>query len=294
MPAYSQVYHSASHRARPATLVVAHPGHELRVHGWLETARPKVCVLTDGSGHTQHSRMESSTRVLEAAGATPGPIYGQMRDVDLYNAVLNFDHRRFTDLVDQLATLLISDDVDFIAGDAEEGYNPGHDICRSVINAAVRLVERKTKKQIANYDFTLVSAPNRIPQELRADALWLQLDEAAFERKLSAAQNYPELQAEVEAALNGAGNEPFRQHSDLVERAHSSFGATQANSFQVEWLRPVDAGIASLISTNGDPPFYEVYGDKQVKAGHYANVLRYREHMVPLTAALNSHVEKIS
>ena len=34
-----------------AVLVVAHPGHELRVHGWLELARPTVCILTDGSGH---------------------------------------------------------------------------------------------------------------------------------------------------------------------------------------------------------------------------------------------------
>jgi hypothetical protein len=294
MPAYSQVYHSASDRGRRATLVIAHPGHELRVHGWLETARPNVWVLTDGSGHTQHSRIDSSTRVLEAAGATPGPIYGQMRDVDLYNAVLSFDYRRFTDLVDQLATVLIRDDVDFIAGDAEEGYNPAHDICRSVINAAVRLVERKTKKQIANYDFTLVSAPSRCPEEVLADSLWLNLDEPAFARKLAAARNYPELQAEVDSALNGAGNETFRQHSDLVERAHSTFGATHAHNFWVEWLRPVDAHIASLISSNGDAPFYEAYGDKQVIAGHYANVLRYREHMLPLAAALNSHVERSS
>lgn len=31
-----------------AALVVAHPGHELRVYGWLEQARPRVFVLTDG------------------------------------------------------------------------------------------------------------------------------------------------------------------------------------------------------------------------------------------------------
>ena len=33
-------------------LFVAHPGHELCVHGWLEIARPKVFVLTDGSGRS--------------------------------------------------------------------------------------------------------------------------------------------------------------------------------------------------------------------------------------------------
>jgi hypothetical protein len=294
MPAYSQVNHSASDWGRRAILVIAHPGHELRVHGWLETARPDVWVLTDGSGRTQQSRIDSTTRVLEATGAAPGAIYGQMRDVDLYDAVLSFDHRRFTELVDQLATVLIRDDVDFIAGDAEEGYNPAHDICRTVINAAARLVERKTKNQIANYDFTLVGAPSRCPEELRADSLCFNLDDAAFARKLAAARNYPELQAEVHSALNGAGKEMFQQHSDLVERSHSTFGVTHANNFRVELLRPVDAHIASLISANGDAPFYEAYGEKQVNAGNYAKVLRYREHMLPLATAINSHVERSS
>jgi hypothetical protein len=31
-----------------AALVVAHPGHELRVFHWLRLARPCVFVLTDG------------------------------------------------------------------------------------------------------------------------------------------------------------------------------------------------------------------------------------------------------
>jgi len=294
MPGLYQPLNSYSDLGRRAVLVVAHPGHELRVHRWLETARPNVWVLTDGSGRSQNSRIDSTTRVLEATGAAPGPVYGQLRDADLYTAVLNFDHRRFTDLVDQLATTLIRDDVDFVAGDAEEGYNPAHDVCRLVINAAVKLVERQTRMQIANYDFTLVSAPNRSPDEFRADALGLNLDEAAFTRKLAAARNYPELQAEVDSALNGPGNETFRQHSDLVERAHSTFGVTHANNFRLECLRPVDPTVNSHISSNGDAPFYEAYGEKQVRAGHYLNVLRYTEHMLPLAAALNAHVERIS
>ena len=74
------------------------------------------------------------------------------------------------------------------------------------------------------------------------DSLWLNLDDAAFARKLSAAQNYPELQAEVETALNGAGNETFRQLTpELAERlrTHLSVSQTQAD-FHVECLRPVN------------------------------------------------------
>jgi hypothetical protein len=273
--------------------VTAHPGHELRVHGWLETACPDVWVLTDGSGRTQRSRIDSTTRVLEATGAVPGPIYGQMTDADLYQAVLSFDHCRFTELVDQLATSLMRPDVDFVAGDAAEGYNPAHDICRFLINAAIRLIQRKTRKQIANYDFTLAAAPERCPEEARTNSLWLELDGSAFARKLLAARNYPELQTEVESSLSG-GNETFRQHYDLAEQARSTFGVTDENSFRVECLRPVNAYLASPASLNGDIPFYEAYGEKQVRAGNYTHVLRYNEHMLPLAAALDAHVERSS
>jgi hypothetical protein len=276
----------------PAILVIAHPGHELRVHRWLETTRPEVWVLTDGSGRTGRSRIDSTTRVLEATGGIRGRVYGQMTDVDLYNAVLTFEHRVFTTLVDNLAGALMQHDVDSVAGDAEEGYNPAHDICRLVINAATMLVNRRIDKQIRNYDFTLVGAPGPCAEEASADSLWLNLDEAAFARKLSAARNYPELHAEVEGALNGAGNGPLRHHSDLAERSRSAYGATETNSFRVECLRPVNLHLRAPFA--GRPPFYEEYGERQVKAGHYTHVLRYREHMLPLAAALEDHVKRNS
>ncbi|HEY8224720.1 MAG TPA: hypothetical protein VIG25_05530 [Pyrinomonadaceae bacterium] len=281
-------------RKHRAILLIAHPGHELRVHRWLESTVPEVWVLTDGSGRTHRSRVDSTTRVLDATGAMPGPVYARFSDADLYDAVLSFDHGQFTDLVDQLATALMRDDIDCIAGDAQEGYNPAHDVCRLVINAAIRLVQRRTTKRIANYDFTLMAAPDDCPTELRSQSLWFNLDDAAFTRKISAARNYPELRAEVEAALKGAGHETFRHHSDLVERARSTFGVTDASNFRVECLRPINAQCASTKSHNGDVPFYEAYGEKQVRAGHYTRVLRFHEHIVPLVAALDSHVERNS
>ena len=294
MLAHSQPDGGAQERRLRATLIIAHPGHELRVHSWLETAQPNVWVLTDGSGRTQRSRIDSTTRVLHATGAGRGPVYGQMSDADLYNAVISFDHTQFTELADRLATALILDGVDSVAGDAEEGYNPAHDICRLVVNTAIRLVERNTKKRIANYDFTLVGAPDRCPNELRTRSLWFNLDDAAFARKLSAARNYPELQREVEAALKGAGHETFRDDPDLVQLARSTFGVANAVDFRVECLRPVNAQTCATTLFNRDAPFYEEYGEKQVRAGHYSQVLRYSEHMLPLAAALDSHVERSS
>src|SRR5688500_19310283 len=86
-----------------AALIVAHPGHELRVYGWLETARPRVYVLTDGSGRSQRSRAASTDAVLEAAGASRGGVYARLTDAELYAAILDHDHKLFIGLADQLA-----------------------------------------------------------------------------------------------------------------------------------------------------------------------------------------------
>jgi hypothetical protein len=249
-------------------LVIAHPGHELRVHGWLETRRPEVWVLTDGSGRTGRSRIDSTTRVLHGTGGVPGSVYGTMSDTDLYQAVLRFEHSRFTEIVDRLAARLMRNNVECIAGDAAEGYNPAHDICRLVIDAAARLAKRTTQTAIANYDFALVGAPGHCPDDLRNHALWLSLDDDALARKISAARNYSELQAEVDAALNGS------------------------HDFRVECLRPVNSHNHD--SSAHEKPFYEEYGERQVKAGFYSDVLRYREHMLPLAEALDAFVERKS
>ena len=294
MPSSSHTHETPQGKRPRTALVVAHPGHELRVHGWLEAARPLVCILTNGSGRTGRSRLDSTTRVLDAAGARTGPVYGPLSDGELYAAVLEHEHSPFTRIVEELASMFVRERVEFVAGDAEEGYNPSHDICRLLVNAAVRLVSRTTTARIANYDFTLVGPSCHCPEHLRAGSLRFDLDEAAFARKLSAAHNYPELRAEVEAALSGAGSAGSREHPDLARQTGQDFKGACANDFRVEWLRPVvDEGEPSS-RADRERPFYETYGERQVQAGHYKRVLRYREHVLPLAAALDAHVERLS
>lgn len=253
----------------PAALVIAHPCHELRVHGWLELARPKVFVLTDGSGRSGRSRLASTTKILSQAGAEPGSVYGRLTDLMFYSAVLNHDSTLFTGLAEELAEALIQEEVEYVAGDAVEGYNPAHDICRLLINTAVEMANWKSKAQIANFDFLLVGPPNACPTDLRAHAIWLQLEDGAFERKLRAARSYPELVSEVDNALRTKGIEAFR----------------------VECLRPANTQDRES-NRPEEQPFYECYGEKQVAAGYYKKVLRYREHVVPLTEALWHYVRQ--
>lgn len=168
----------------PAALVVAHPGHELRVHGWLEMARPKVFVLTDGSGPGNLSRLPSTTTVIESAGAGPGEIYGRCTDAALYAALLGHDVALFTGLAGELATALVADRIDCVIGDAAEGYNPTHDVCRLVIDAAARVAARVRNAPIATYEFMLMEAPDR-PRTGGSGGVCVELAPAALDRKLS-------------------------------------------------------------------------------------------------------------
>src|SRR4051794_7329307 len=198
------------HMLRPGTaaLVVAHPGHELRVHGWLERARPRVFVLTDGSGRTSASRLPSTAAVVAGAGAGTGPIFGRFTDAAFYNAVLGRDWSLFTGLAGELARALADDDVHYVVGDAAEGYNPTHDVCRLLIDAAVRVAARTLDRPVHNYAFNLVGRPGN-SQETEADAFCLSIGREALARKLQVARGYAEMAGEVTAALDAWGADAF-------------------------------------------------------------------------------------
>lgn len=250
-------------REKRAALVVAHPGHELKVHGWLETAQPLVFVLTDGSGHSTQSRLSSTTAILNRAQARPGILYGCVSDRAAYAAILNHDFDLFIELAGKLSAAFVSERIEFVVGDALEGYNPMHDVCRLIINAAVKVASDLERNTIANFAFSLVNQPHSDLESPPGNELCLKLDNQALERKITAAYGYRELAGEVSEAL----------------------GKAAIDAFRVERLCLVDSDEGECF-LNQKPPFYEQYGEKQVAAGHYQRVLRYAEHIAPLAEAL--------
>lgn len=233
-------------------------------------ARPVVSVLTDGSGAKGEGRIASTTSLLERIGCAQGPIYGLMSDRDVYRAVLDVDVSLFCEIADQLAAALIEQEVDCVVGDAVEGYNPSHDICRLMINAAVRIAMR-SRGPIPNYDFALVGDPAFCPEELKSDAIMISLDDGALARKVASAEGYPEMAGEVKAAIDRYGVAPFAR----------------------ECLRPSDS--ANWIGwTSPEKPYYETYGEKRVAEGAYSEVLRFEKHVRPIAEALLRHSERES
>lgn len=252
--------------ARPA-LVIGHPGHELVVHDWLELTKPLVFVFTDGSGRSNQSRLASTTKILDQAGAKRGSIYGRFTDSAAYAAILNHEFDLFIGLAGELCDAFVAERIDYVAGDASEGYNPMHDVCRLVINAAVTVARRLRGQHVENLEFSLINQSTEYHHPPHPDGICHHLDDAALERKMAAANDYPELAGEVKAAL---------------ER-------TSIAALRVECLRPAGRGQGE--HAGDQPPFYESYGAKQVAAGHYQRVLRYNEDIAPLAQALSRYAE---
>jgi hypothetical protein len=250
-----------------SAIFVAHPGHELRVYHWMEQQRPLYCCLTEGSGGTAESRMDSTTRLLESIGGAPGPVYGRYPDKTVYAWLVEGRTDVFVQLATELADALIAHGSERVAGDAMEGFNPVHDVWRLMVDGAVAMVRARTGRTIRNEDFVLDSDPSECPDEIRAAATWLHLDDAALTRKIDAAMAYTELRDEVSAALARFGRD----------------------AFALECLRPVTSAQMLDRFEHQAPP-YELYGQVRVSQGRYQDVIRYHAHVRPVWQALQRAV----
>jgi hypothetical protein len=235
-----------------AAFFLAHPGHELRVYGWLEALRPRVYVLTDGGGRQNSPRIESSLRLIETVGASRGSLFGRFRDRSLYQLLLSSPRRAgdvLMEIAQELACNLLKSGTNIVIGDAVEGFSPSHDLMRELTNVSVHMAQ-KAGARIRNFSFALDAAPSS-GQDAR-----MILDDEGLQRKLAAAQAYPEMRYEVDLAIARFGLEAFKTESlDLVQ--------------------------AKGPTTPPLPVRYEDYGEARVKDGVYQNVITYEDHVRP-------------
>jgi hypothetical protein len=112
-------------------------------------------------------------------------------------------------------------------------------------------------------EYPVEGPPDDCPAEDRPEAILLKLDDEAYQRKIAAAQAYPELASELKRVL----------------------AVHNVEAFRVECLRPVRYEM-DIRDRFRHPCVYEWYGEKQVAAGIYKDVIRFREHIAPLAADL--------
>ena len=247
-----------------AALAIAHPGHELRVHGWLCRAKPLVFVLTDGSGRQGKSRLFATSRILQQAGAAQGGIFGRFPDRQVYQAVLAENSLFFLQLAEELAGELVKNRIDVVVGDAEERAILAHDLWRGVVNRAVALAEDELSQPIASYEFPL-ETPQAAPATLGGAVVQLPLSTHQIIAKITAAESYRGLSHDIDSAL---------AHWKEEDIGTECFFPSQARD-------GIKAATDSL-------PRYELHGERQVAAGTYSKVVRYREHVLPILQALQS------
>jgi hypothetical protein len=251
-----------------SALIIGHPAHGLRVHRFLEIYKPVFYIMTDGSGSKGNSKSDNAIEIIEHCGAKASPVICRFSDQEMYRIIKEYDIEAIRNLVNEIVEDLEKNEIDFIAGDSLEGFNPTHDLCRYLVNAVVKIYSHKRGKQTGNYDFLLHGPPDLCPPELVDESIWLKLEKEEFDRKMAVVRNYPEITVDIEYAFNHYGED----------------------AFHIECLRPVK-NLNQYTAWNTDVPFYESYGIQKVKDGIYKEIISFEKHLLPLAKFLAKYAD---
>jgi hypothetical protein len=239
--------------SKNALLLVAHPGHELLIHGWLARVRPRVCILTDGSGYSERPRLEQSAALLRKTGAVKGPIFGRYSDREMYAAILDGNAELLDGLVNELAGEIAEHGVEVIVSDAMEGFNPVHDLCRIIAGAA----GSRSGKDVSLHEYPIHGGPNAF--DGLEDTESFDLGDSAFAAKIADARAFAPVITDIGDMLTRFGERSFRRESFRHIR---------------DWT--------ACAWTESTPPLYEEIGEQRVALSRYDQVIRYAAHMRPL------------
>lgn len=259
-------------RSSSTLLVIGHPGHELRVWGWVTSLRPLVSILTDGSGSTGHPRLAVTQSSLERAGARPEAPFGALTDQAVYTALLTGEYTPLLIAAQDLADTIVSRRVTRVAADAIEGYNPTHDVCGMIAGAAVAAAASRGQPATA-LEFAVTDVPG-VDEAPVTGVLRLELSDADLAAKVELARAYarasgPMLEAEVDALLARHGHHRFRTET-LVPSSGEALSVRFANA----------------------APYYETHGARRVHEGKYDQVLRMEDHLIPFERRLTQWIRE--
>jgi hypothetical protein len=236
--------------SRFPVLIVAHPGHELRLFNWMERERPRVFILSDGSGGAQGSRLDYSVSTVRAAGATMIESSGTRSDREWYAAILAGDIPAFTKTVDAIAAAALTAQAPIVVSDAADGYNPLHDLCQAIAGAVVARIAGDAPPAF------LVS-PATANAIGTGSTAW-KLENEAMRRKQLAVSAYTPLAQEA-ARLLAEAPDALCTERFLVPTF----------DWPEDWT-----------------PEWEAFGRTRVNEGRFATPITYRDHVLPIAKAL--------
>jgi len=249
---------------KPA-LLIGHPGHELRAFKFIQEYKPDVFVLTDGSGSKNMSRVHGTIKILKNLGANFREVFIPYTDKEIYQHILKCDIEEFIKIRNIVSEDVLSEGYDLLIGDALEGFNPTHDLCRYIINSVVKKINNGHHGfGIKNISFKL-DGPSEKENfgEVNSNGLQLFLSDSDFNQKYESALDYPELKYEVDKAISFFGKETFK--IEYYEIIHD---------------------LETISNWGTSIPYYEKYGNQKFSEGIYNEVIEFQKHMKPIALAL--------
>lgn len=249
-------------------LVVAHPGHELRLATWVERIRPVVFIIAKGarSGRSE-ARIQASRALVRALGATPSEPFGMAFDAELYGWIMQGDVAAFSNLADALREAFLAESVETVVADSWQNYNPVHDLTHALARVAAAEASAILGREILVLDYPVVIGP-LAHAEAGCEHSRIVLTPAEVEAKMRLADAYPEIVEDVRALSEAVGGRAF----DLESFHHP-------------------APLRTLMCGPGGLPWYERYGEDRVKAGVYSQALRW-SHMEPIVDTLAKRLDE--
>lgn len=243
-------------------VVTGHPNHELAIFGLVQRLRPRLLFLTDGGGE---ERVAESRRGLASLGLLENARFLGWTEKSLYDALLEGDKAIFSELVAQVRSEIAACAARQVFCESVELYNPLHDVTLPIVRAAVRGLDG-----VEIVEFPLIAQMpvpgeryriQRLPETRDGMTLRLSAEELAV--KIAARnQYYGCLRRQLGAVLDELDEEHLAVEQFAPDLDELPTPGRQ-HVLRYEWR-------ARLLHERGE----------------VARVITYRDHFLPLTAAL--------
>ncbi len=248
-------------------LLVAHPGHELRIYQWVRQARPHVVVLTNGDGSIGQPRLDHSRQLLTPLGVQIREDWlASVPDSHIYNALLQTGPSPFKAWLAQLIEIGKQGHFDTVVADQAEGYNPSHDLCRVLANCLVQELQR-AGVSVRNLEFPLIGhscdPARQIDAQTEVSLSGDELHHKLSVMRLYAKQTSPVLEQELQTMLGTYGEASFAKECLYL-----------ASQTPYEFNE-----LPSIL------PEFERIGQERFRAGIYQHVIR-AEHLRQLVQSM--------
>lgn len=245
-------------------LFIGHPGHELLAHKFMSIYKPAVVFLTDGSGNNNQPRIHQSVNLIKSLNLNAYSPFKPYSDRQIYDLILSNSIDSFLRIKLTLKEFILKNEFQMIVGDALEGFNPSHDLCRYLINSIV--VELKNEGfEIKNYDFFQDDVRKNQVSEKKDEDIVLELNKNELQKKMDACMNYPEIKSEVDKFVAHFGKE----------------------FFALEFFRKVK-DPKMITSWDTEFPYYEEFGKRRIAEGAYEQLISFENHIKKIACSLFS------